>query len=250
MLEIGGATGQPLGSLRLASFCGEPLYRYYLDHLFKSNPHVVVFNTYGPTEGTLFCCHQALGQSSYAELCEDTAAIGQAIPGWELVLTPSGEVTEPPTFEITVAGEYIGAGYIGGLPEDRARFSELREGQRVTPTFRTGDFVRRKDGRLYFEGRRDRQVKVRGHRLELGEVERALVDLGAKEAHAFLKDGMLYAAVRGLPKSAADHWREGLRDRVPQHAVPACLLFVEEIPRLSSGKIDFDTLRSGAPTNP
>ncbi len=140
----------------------------------------------------------------------------------------------------------------GGLESRPPRPAEPPEGG--TPNFegasrariyRTGDLGRwRPDGRLEFHGRRDEQLKIRGLRIEPGEIEAALT------AHAAVDEAVVTSFARGDAGSrlvahitrkgaaGADELKEFLRERLPAHLVPAFIVFHESLPRTATGKID------------
>ena len=119
--------------------------------------------------------------------------------------------------------------------------------------YRTGDRVRfRANGELEFIGRVDRQVKVHGHRIELGEVESVLsTHPEVRECVVELlerADGapglIAFVVPRGAPDSVAEQrWRAYLRERLPQTMVPSAILRLAALPLLPSGKVDRQTLR-------
>jgi fengycin family lipopeptide synthetase B len=119
--------------------------------------------------------------------------------------------------------------------------------------FRTGDRVRRlADGNLAFVARADRQVKVRGHRVELEEVEAALLSLPTVEEAAVFTvpdaegSSAIHAAVVAGPDARASEteMRAGLRRVLPPQALPAAISVVEAFPRTPTGKVDLAALRA------
>jgi D-alanine--poly(phosphoribitol) ligase subunit 1 len=231
-----------LKSLRLASFCGEPLYEHHVAILFSRCADLRLFNTYGPTEGTLFCTFQEFTCQSYKTACHASAAIGRPIPGWQVLLAPNGSPAVDQTFEMIIAGDNIGAGYLGASAAEDARFTIMQTPIGPKPAFLTGDQVRVIESNWYFAGRLDSQVKIRGHRLELGEIEATLMQLGVTEAHAFVHQGRLIAAVRGIDQHNDVTLRQLTRQHLPDHAVPSQILLVDSFPRLSSGKVNYAEL--------
>jgi hypothetical protein len=113
--------------------------------------------------------------------------------------------------------------------------------------YRTGDRVRWRDGRvLEYIGRGDRQTKIRGRRVELGEIEAALAAIrGVRHAAALVRsdphDGIRIVAFVAGERDAEEIRRE-LQDRVPPHLVPSALAVVPELPTNRNGKIDYRAL--------
>ena len=143
-------------------------------------------------------------------------------------------------------------------PDLNVRAYLLREGLGPFPEvwFRTGDIVvLGEDGLLRFLGRRDRMVKTRGHRVELAEVEAALVThpTVAEAAAYTVPDGRGSTSLRASVTLDAGSGIETeqllrhLRDRLPPYAVPGRIRVVDDLPRTSSGKVDYRRLVDGEP---
>ncbi|WP_409465155.1 amino acid adenylation domain-containing protein [Amycolatopsis sp. GA6-003] len=202
-----------------------------------------MFNVYGPTETTV-CAAMS------DELAADAGPppIGRPLPGHRLYVLDAGFSPVPAgvTGELFIAGTGIARGYAdrAGLTADRFVACPFGVGERM---YRTGDLVRwREDGRLEFVGRADDQVKVRGFRIELGEVETALAACpGVGRAAAAVRsdasgDQRLIGYVAAAEGATADPVaiRNLLRERLPEHLVPAVVLALDDFPRTPNGKLD------------
>jgi D-alanine--poly(phosphoribitol) ligase subunit 1 len=225
-------------SLRLISFCGEPLYPHLLSRVFGAHPDVKVFNTYGPTETTVFCTVQPLESDTYDGFCRTTISIGEPIPGWELTLGPRAD-TDPNAGEIIISGDYIGDGYWGDKELTKSKFRHIIRNGRNTRSFATGDWAERIDGKLYFKHRIDRQVKIHGNRVELGEIDYALQEIGVDSARTVYTDGVLtsFVITRGEALDARS-LRSQLRDKIPHYALPSSIVGVSSFPQSPNGKVD------------
>ncbi|HVG19428.1 MAG TPA: sulfotransferase, partial [Blastocatellia bacterium] len=150
--------------------------------------------------------------------------------------------------EIYVGGEGLARGYVG-RPELTAErflpdpFSE-KAGSRL---YRSGDLARfRADGDLEYLGRIDRQVKVRGFRIELAEIEAALVaHQSVREAAVILREDtpgdkrlVAYLTVKQQPAPNADAMRSFLRNKLPDYMVPPVFVILDEMPLTTNGKLD------------
>ncbi|WP_235926471.1 non-ribosomal peptide synthetase, partial [Actinokineospora pegani] len=189
----------------------------------------VVF--YGPTEATVAITHAGItGDQPHigAPLAGSSAHVLDAY----LRPVPVGVVGE-----LYLGGEQVALGYRGKPALTAQRFVAAPGGGRL---YRTGDLVRRtRDGRLRFVGRADDQVKVRGHRLELGEVESALAAVpGVRAAAAAVRSGRLVGYVVG---DVADV-RAAVADRLPEHAVPSAVVVLAALPLNRNGKLDRSAL--------
>ncbi|MFC9429680.1 amino acid adenylation domain-containing protein [Streptomyces sp. NPDC056987] len=203
-------------------------------------------NVYGPTEATTFAlCHPIP-----REVEGDRIPIGRALPETgTLLVVPGTERTAAPgeTAELLLSGAGLAAGY-RGLPEETARrFVRLpwHDGGR-TRYYRTGDLVRADaDGVIEYVGRADRQVKVRGFRIEPGEVERRIVAHPAvRQAYVCTRrDGehgpneLLAYVVFGREVSFAEFDRH-LAAGLPGYMRPHRLHRVDALPRTTNGKVD------------
>jgi D-alanine--poly(phosphoribitol) ligase subunit 1 len=224
-------------SLRLMSFCGEPLRKHQIEFLFGKNSNLTIFNTYGPTEGTLFCTWEELKAKNYREHCDITMSIGKAIPGWELRLDSIEGMAEK---EIIIYGDYIGCGYLGNVTDNK--FFDLAIEGATVPAFRTGDLVREVDGRLYFSCRKDRQVKVKGFRIELEEIDLRVREFLECPCATVLRDGILYTFAESQGEIDVEGLRNYLGQTLEPFKIPNAFYGVSAIPRNRNQKIDYNAL--------
>lgn len=238
------AVPQQAHRLRLVAASGEPL-SWELCARFAEvlGPQAVLVNQYGPTESTMTCASAPVGVRGHTRW----APIGHPHAGCSLMVLQDsmapcrdGEVGE-----LYVGGDGISRGYF-----DRPRLTAERfvpnpcgHGDRV---YRTGDLVRRlPDGQLEYMGRTDHQIKIRGMRVELGEVEAAVAACaGAAQAVVVTRtvsDATLLVAFlqvgQGTPVPA-DELRLALRARLPEPMVPTHFEWLDAFPRSPNGKID------------
>lgn len=162
-------------------------------------------------------------------------SVGTAVAGMEVSLLDDAE--------IAVGGDYLSPGYWGD-PE----LTDRRFGERL---FRTGDLgTVSDDGLLSLGGRKDFQVKVRGSRVDLVEVESALASRPAVAATAVVprpatrgeSSLTAYVALHAGADQSADELREALRSTLPPHAIPTAFAFVDSIPLTAHGKVDREAL--------
>lgn len=247
MLAAGHLQGRDMSSLRWVMFGGEPFAPKHLAELMALWPHARFSNVYGPAE---------VNQCSYYHLPGPPEDPDQPIPLGEIWEGADARV-EDDQGELVAAGEegelLIRSptqmqGYWGrpDLDRDAFRYRERVPGFQER-YYRTGDLVRWDDeGRLQFVGRKDRQVKIRGCRVELDEVEAVLTALPEviEAAAVALSDsnGALQVAAAVKLRDAADLDPRELRARVairlPSYALPGEVALWQEFPRTTSGKID------------
>ncbi len=197
------------------------------------------YNGYGPTEVTV--C------ATYAEVteAEGPPPIGRPLANQRVyVLDARGRLVPVGVpGELYVGGVGLAWGYHGRPGLTAARFvPDPFSGKAGARLYRTGDRVRwRPDGQLEFLGRLDDQVKVRGFRVELGEVEAALrAEAGVREAAAVARAGQLMGYVVPEPGATVTSGalREALGARLPGYLVPAGVMVLEALPLTPNGKVD------------
>lgn len=226
-----------LAPLRLMSFCGDKLLPEHLKALFLARPDLQVFNTYGTTETTGFNTVNHLTSDNYLSSCEaPTVAIGEDVPGWSVSLHGGDS---PDDGEIVVSSDFLSLGYFQDEDRTRNAFRQLRsDGARERRSYFTGDWGIRKNSRVYFSCRLDRQVKVRGERIELGEVDHILEEAGFAAAYTIHLGDNLYSFVESTEDVDEERIRAHLVKRLPFHAVPKAVRALASLPKNVNGKID------------
>ncbi len=237
-----------LGSLRLLISGGDALQAGHIDNLVGQ---MRVFNTYGPTESTV--C------ATYGEICsaEANPTIGKPIANRQLyLLNDTGQLVPPGvTGELAIAGLGLAKGYLNAVDATGSAFilNPFRpNGDRL---YLTGDLVRlMPDGQLLFVGRKDTQVKVRGYRVELGEVEAALIRHPAvTEAVVLSRNGVhgsvsLTACLSTREPITPSELHLYLMEVLPMYAIPARFVLLEALPLTLTGKPDRQALTRLAAT--
>ncbi len=228
------------------NLAGEPLPRPLAEAIHGTGTVRRLQNLYGPSEDTTYSTWARVAPAAPGET--RVPAIGRPLAATRAhVLDRRGQpVPLGAAGELHLGGAGLARGYFG-RPELTAErfvpdpFAE-RGGERL---YRTGDLVRyRLAGDLLFLGRIDHQVKVRGFRVELGEIEAALGEHEAvRRAVVVLRDSRLVAYVESDPAAAAG-LGEWLRARLPEPLVPSGFVALEALPLTPSGKIDRNALPS------
>ncbi|AUX32055.1 MULTISPECIES: non-ribosomal peptide synthetase [Sorangium] len=199
-----------------------------------------LFNMYGPTEATVI--------TTVAEVADlgDEPPLGRPVDSALVyVLDPHMHPVPPGVLgELYIGGECLAQGYTR-TDLTAERFLPDPFGQPGARLYRTGDLVRwRPDGQLAFAGRRDEQVKLRGRRVELGEVESALRRLPGVREGVVVLHGQGNAArlvayvVPGADTPSERDLREGMARLVPDALVPAHFVLLPALPMSLSGKVD------------
>ncbi|MFJ8622312.1 non-ribosomal peptide synthetase [Kitasatospora sp. NPDC093550] len=230
------------GVLRTLAVGGEVLSPEHAGAVLRAFPWLELVNVYGPTEATTFT---TLHRVTPAD-CAGAVPIGRPFGGARaLVLderlapVPTGTVGE-----LWIAGDRLAHGYLNRPELTAERFRELPE---VGRAYRSGDLVRqRPDGTLEFHGRTDEQVKLRGFRIEPGEIEHALLQLPevAEAAVVVRRAGQHDAALTAClvlaegAGQAVEPLRARLAERLPAHLVPTVWTVLDALPLTGSGKVD------------
>ncbi len=215
-------------------------------------PSLRIYNLFGPTESVL-ATHYRLPQRIPAHA---TVPVGRALDGRHiLVLDPNGELCPiGVSGEIHIRSPYLSAGYFGDSEATRLAFPPSPLGDAAPGrVYRTGDIGRwRSDGHLEFLGRRDHQVKIRGMRVELQEIEAVLSGHPKVRESAVLapadEDGQarLIACIASDEPLTDGGLRDFLKPRLPRHMTPSGFLFLDSLPRTASGKVDRPSLAQAA----
>ncbi len=204
---------------------------------------MTAFNCYGPTETTVEAVVAAIGEHARPTIGRPTRSTRAYVLDSGLRPVPDGVAGE-----LYLAGDQLTRGYLGRAAETAARFvaDPHADGGRM---YRTGDVVRRMpDGGLEFLGRRDAQLKIRGFRVEPGEIAAALnAHDGVRGAHVTARNHAngprLTAYVAGGPRPpAAAELRSMLLERLPRYLVPHHIVVLDELPLTPHGKIDENAL--------
>lgn len=219
---------------------GEVFVPALLERIHRINADAVVINGYGPTETTIACTGMVLEDG-------DAITIGTPLTNTEIYIVDQNNHMLPPFIpgELLIAGEGVGDGYIG-LPEvTREKFITF-QGKKA---YRSGDLAYwRGDGKIAYLRRMDQQVKLRGLRVELGEIESVMMQFqGIKECIVMVwGEGMsqylcgYFTASEPVSKAALT---EHLRQYVTDYMIPARLIQLEEFPLTVNGKIDKKALK-------
>jgi amino acid adenylation domain-containing protein len=214
--------------------------------LFTRLPECRLFNQYGPSETHVATAYALPGP---ARTWPALPSVGVPVANTRVLLLDGGLVPAGVAGELCIGGDCLARGYLSrpDLTADRFVPDPFADGERL---YRTGDLARwHRDGNLEFLGRTDQQLKIRGFRVEPGEIEAVLAAHPAVREAAVvarqdpgvdLKIGarrlVAYVATQGTV--TAGELRAAMRERLPDYMVPSAFHFLEALPLTPSGKID------------
>ena len=236
-------------SLRLSLFCGEPLPANTAAAWQAGAPNSIVENIYGPTELTIACfAYRWDSERSPAEVVNGVVSIGRPLPGLGAIVVDESlrAVADGEVGELLVCGPQTTPGYWGDDRQTADRFVEVTVSEtRGKRFYRTGDrVVRQPSGNYAYIGRVDHQIKMLGFRVELAEVEAALLrQPGVTQAVAIgwpVEDGRALGIVGFVVGGSAssDALRQELATMLPDYMVPNRVIVVDEFPLNANGKVD------------
>ncbi|GGK57791.1 condensation domain-containing protein [Nocardia camponoti] len=210
----------------------------------RALPDIAVYNCYGPTETTVEAVVAPIASSPIPTIGTANGGMVAYVLDSRLRPVPRGVVGE-----LYLSGVQVARGYLGkpGITAERFVADPLRPGQRM---YRTGDLVRRlSEGRFGYLGRADAQVKVRGYRIEVGEIETALrrsadIDTAAVTVVRRAGGASLVGFVVGKAGRAVavSRVRADLAQRLPSYMIPARIIVLDQLPVNVNGKLDAPVL--------
>ena len=240
------ATREALAAVRIAIVGGEVCSPLMLSRHRDKAPHASLFNEYGPTECTVWSTVYEVSR----HLDETLVPIGHPIANTQLHILDRElqPVPEGASGELHIAGDGVARGYLNRPELTAERFIPNRFASDPSARlYKTGDLARyRADGNIEFLGRLDRQVKIRGVRIEPEEIETVLTQ------HPFVRSAFvvahddpgggkrLVAYIEGqttVPLVVTD-LRSFLKEKLPDIMVPSAFVFLDSLPRTPAGKVD------------
>lgn len=244
MMKKGLLTPGIFESLRWSLFCGEPLFRKTAEAWQAAAPNSILENLYGPTELTISCAAYRWDKQYSPKQCtNDIVPIGTLYEGHKAILIVDGELqplNDGLSGELCVCGPQTFEGYLNNDEKTKQSFVWL-ENEKF---YRTGDIVKSVDGQLMFLGRKDSQVKIMGHRIELGDIESKLLQIEGVHEVAVITCPInqdlenLVACVTG---NNIDQSKilNNLQKKLPLYMLPKEVYVLDGLPRNHNGKVDF-----------
>lgn len=230
-----------LPSVRHVVVTGEALKKGLVERWFESSD-IPLTNAYGATEASDDTTHHLM----YRPPASTSVPVGRPVRNVRILIVDDNLQVVPlgALGEIAFAGPCVGRGYVN----DEKRTDEVFVSSRTDPSvriYRTGDYGRwRPEGVLEFSGRRDEQIKIRGFRVELGEIENAMLRVdGVRDAAVVVTRGTdtdsgligYYTTSHGID---SDFMRGALSEMLPEYMIPSHLYELPDMPLTDNSKID------------
>ncbi len=233
--------------LRLSLFCGEALPVDIVHHWALAAPNSVIENIYGPTELTIACTAYRWDNAKSPDECEQgIVPIGQPLDGMRTLILDEQlrEVEDGTDGELLIAGPQLSLGY--WQDEEKTRQAFVHVACKNGTYYRTGDRVRRSavNGPLVYLGRLDNQIKVLGHRIELGEVEAAVRQVSGLEGVVALGWPTTKSGADGIEvfletdSFDTQTLMSQLKGKLPVYMLPRNVLVLRRFPLNINGKYD------------
>lgn len=227
---------------------------------FKKIPGAVLKNNYGPTEASIWASD--INMQGHPDSWKEIPSIGKPLAncGFWILDEQLNQVPVGQLGELHISGPCLAKGYLNREDLTNARFIPWTtpEGKTIT-LYKTGDLVNQdEEGFYYFNGREDDQIKIRGNRVELGEIESSLANM-PNVKHAIVKldeDEMgqkyLCGYVQFMDKDKGDlsKIKSDLKSKIPEYMIPDYIIEVDYFPKTSSGKVDKKGLPKPRHTRP
>ena len=235
-----------IGALPVARsfvFGGEGYPKTELKKLYDAfTDQAELINVYGPTECTCICSAHTVTDSDFEEM-EGLPMLGHLNPNFDYRILDEQKV-DSDAGELCLIGPNVAAGYYNDERTSEA-FETLRDTRRYGKRmYRTGDLVREVDGQLYFQGRKDNQIKHMGYRIELEEIEAAVHALPGVVQAAVVYNrvnaafGKIYCYVQADSNFNEDRAMAELAQKLPEYMLPNKISLMNELPRNPNGKVD------------
>lgn len=233
-----------LPNLKTIIFCGEKLLKTTVTKLYSRFDNIKIINSYGPTECTFAVTSIEISDEI---LNKENVPVGKPKNDVEIIILDKNrdELLDGQVGEILIVGESVAEGYLGKVKENP--FIKYN-GKNA---YLTGDLGYLKDGNLYYEHRKDKQIKYKGYRIELSDIEKNLYDLGylekVKVVEKRTKDDKVIKLIAFVKLRHNTHKTElevkkDLAEKIPDYMRPS-IKILEQFPINNNGKTDIEELR-------
>lgn len=244
MMAMKAMDPKRLANLRRIIFGGEGYPKVELKKLYDLfSEQATLVNVYGPTECTCICSAHNLSDKDFRDL-NGLPTLGQLNQNFDYCIL-NDQDQDADLGELCLIGPNVASGYFNELELTAKSFLTLTDSRRFGKRmYRTGDLVREAEGLLYFVGRKDNQIKHMGYRIELEEIEHALVKLPQINQAAVLyqRTNTAYGKLIGFVSTSANlnerDMQAALAKILPEYMIPARIMIQADLPKNPNGKVD------------
>jgi D-alanine--poly(phosphoribitol) ligase subunit 1 len=239
-----------LPSLRLIIFGGEGYPKVELKKLYDLfSKQALLVNVYGPTECTCICSAHTLSADDFQNL-DGIPTLGYLNPNFDYIIR-NDDNCEDVEGELCLIGPNVAAGYFNDPERTALAFGTINDQRRfMKPIYFTGDLVKEAGGQLHFVGRKDNQIKHLGYRIELEEIENALMTLPnvSRAAAIYHRAQSIHGKIVAFIACNNDEDEKQLlmklRHLLPDYMLPSRLIVMPHLPINPNGKVDRQQLIS------
>ena len=226
-----------IDTLRLFTFCGEPLYQTHLEKIFRIHPNVKIQNTYGPTEATVSCTAIKLTKKNYLRKIDKSVSLGLPIKNMNLIINEKkqGGVA---VGEILLSGIQLSPGYWRNNNLTKKFFKKKIINKKKIRIYKTGDLGKVKKGLLYFTGRADNQLKIKGYRVELENIDATIGKINMSSACTVYNKKQLHCFLENGKYTNSNYIKKKLSIYLADYEIPKYFYFKKRLPRNHNNKID------------
>jgi D-alanine--poly(phosphoribitol) ligase subunit 1 len=250
LMAMKAITTKALPGLRCIVFGGEGYPKVELKKLYDLfSEQATLVNVYGPTECTCICSAYRLSDDDFQQM-DGLPPLGRLNPNFDYRILDEQE-KDVDAGELCLIGPNVAAGYFNDSEQTAASFITLFEPRYfMKRMYRTGDLVQEIKGDLHFIGRKDNQVKHMGYRIELEEIEHALVRLPQinQAAVIYQRTNTAYGKLIGFVASSADVDEKALLAELakvlPDYMIPGSIVVKADLPKNQNGKVDRQKLQA------
>ena len=211
-------------------FCGEQLEPSLVTKIYKSFPNLKIINAYGPTEATSAISAILITK----DMCQE-----KLLPVGEMNnLASNVEIIDE---ELVIKGDSVFSGYLGDIVGGYYKENNIN-------CYKTGDLGFIKDNKLYCIGRKDSQIKYKGYRIELNDIEYNIKLINKVEDAAVVakyNDNNIVKTIKAFVVSSQDisYIKEELSKKIPSYMMPKTIVLIDQLPLNQNGKIDRKALK-------
>lgn len=233
MINSGDLKSNNLKSLESIFFCGEPLIKYQVNSIFKAKKNISLINAYGPTEATCSCTYKKITHKNFSNFSKTSMSIGKPVPGTKILLKKDNR-NNSTEGEMFILGNQVADGYFNKRNNAKKFFFSKNK----KTIFRTGDYAIKINNELYFKNRIDNQIKIKGHRIELDEINFNLQKIGFRKVECIVFKNNIFAFMTTTKQVNQDLVSKKLSKVLPSYMIPKNYLVINQFPLNKNKKVD------------